>query len=207
MQILYCKYQEKMSKIALRVIGITEAEQDEKFYLLLMKERGGKRHLPVLLGKRDANAIMMAMHHITALHPMLYESFASCCLQFDIQLQECYIYRMENEVYDAYLIFKQGDNMVTVDSRLADAMAVAISMDAPIVVEEAVLESVQSRLVIKDREPDLEQLSIDDLELLLQKAVAKEDYEFASKIRDLITEKSINGEFTETLDIQSKESK
>lgn len=188
-----------MSKVALRVLGITEAEADEQLFLLLMKEQGGKRHLPVLLGKRDAHGIMMAMHHVSPLRPMLYESFVSCCLQFDIQLKECYIYKMEHEVYEVFLLFEQGEQLVTVDARLGEALALAITMEAPIRVEESIINGVQNRLVMKEKESDLMKLPLEELESLMQKAVDIEDYEYASRLRDVIAKRHNGDAISEAL--------
>ena len=121
-----------MAKVAMRLVGMTEAQSEENLFLMLMREINGDRHLPVLLGVSEAHMVSLAKRGMSPLRPMFFESFGQAFIQFDIELMECYIYRFEREIYSCYLIFRQQDRTVTVDARLSDALALAIYMDASI---------------------------------------------------------------------------
>ncbi|MGB0172953.1 MAG: bifunctional nuclease domain-containing protein [Flavobacteriaceae bacterium] len=97
--------------------------------------------------------------------------------------------------------FSKWDDKIEeiIDSRTSDAISLALRFNAPIFAHESVLEKaavmIDDKALDKDPEDntndtdDLQQLSVDELEKLIQKALKKEEYELAVKIRDEIAKR------------------
>lgn len=99
-------------------------------------------------------------------------------------------------MYHAYLIIKTKEaNEIKIDARASDALAMAVRYDCPIYVdtevfEKSVITEVNSN--INSIRGSLADYSLEELKLLLQNILAKEDYESAGRIRDMIKKRKEN---------------
>ena len=108
-------------------------------------------------------------------------------------------YHIDKGIYYSYLYFKQGTNILRIDSRTSDAIALAIRMHAPIFTYEDIIENERARNAEqtdttfmghdapKNEEPVKSYSQLQRLEDDLQKAIDAEEYELAAKLRDIIS--------------------
>ncbi len=119
--------------------------------------------------------------------------------------KRCLIYDMINDVFFSELHIKNEKQTVVVDARTSDAIALAVRTDCPVFIKSDILDIVgteiePSPVEVKDEnegvniedlsESDLDSLSIEDLEELLNMAIQEEKYEMAVNIRDAIKRKN-----------------
>jgi bifunctional DNase/RNase len=112
---------------------------------------------------------------------------------------------MINDVFFSELHIKNEKQTVVVDARTSDAIALAVRTDCPVFIKSDILDIVgteiePSPVEVKDEnegvniedlsESDLDSLSIEDLEELLNMAIQEEKYEMAVNIRDAIKRKN-----------------
>lgn len=132
----------------------------------------------------------------------MFHNFAEA---FGIVLNELEIYRLEEGVFFAKLICKNGNREITIDARTSDAIALALRFKCPIYTNEDIMS--RSGIVLdldkesektdykqsKKQKPQkektktssgLSKLSVKELKKLLNESVEKENYEKASLIRD-----------------------
>ena len=157
-------------------------------YAVILKEIEGERKLPVLVGAFEAQAIAMAMEFMETPRPLTHDLIVNLINGIDGSLSSVKIIKLEDGVFYSILDIKSEDiGNREIDSRPSDALAIAIRMHSPILVANDVME--QGALLEDDLEQEIQnEPEIELLENQLQKAIDKEDYEVAARIRDKIKE-------------------
>lgn len=196
-----------MDKIKLNIVGLSYSQTQSGAYALILNEDGGKRRLPIIIGGFEAQAIAIELEDMKPSRPLTHDLFKDFADAFDIKINEVLIYNLVEGVFFAKLFCKVGSKEVEIDSRTSDAIALAVRFECPIYTYEFILSSAGIILeegeaqpaseegmeikTSKEKSPSsLSELSIKELETLLEEAVAAENYERASKIRDEINRRS-----------------
>jgi len=192
-----------MAKIKLKVQSIVSHRTQADAYALMLAEENGSRCMPVVVGITEAQSVAIALEHIKPPRPLTHDLFHSFAKNFDIQLKEVCIYKFENGVFFAELLFEKDSKSIKIDSRTSDAVALAVRAGCPIYADEKVVDecSITVGMVypgnneqnfpnpddIKD-EAQLQQLLAsldeDDLKGFLETAIRKEKYEYAKLCSD-----------------------
>ena len=113
--------------------------------VVVLKERGGNRFLPIIIGISEVTAIKMKVSGIQPPRPLTHDLFKDTIAQLGGTLQRIVITKLEFNTFFAKLILqtKEGE-LREVDARPSDSIAVALRADAPIFVAEEVLNQVAS---------------------------------------------------------------
>ena len=107
--------------------------------------------------------------------------------QCDIDLVRVDVVRKSGEAYFSKLVIMNGDEELQLDSRTSDSVALAVRYNAPIYVEEEILEEVKDRVQIRHTDDaPVHMLFDEELEEALQRAIASENYERAQEIKNRI---------------------
>ena len=105
------------------------------------------------------------------------------------------IYKAKEGVFYSYIYFKRDEEIIRIDARTSDAVALAVRADCPIFIYESILERECIRMTDGAERPDspeeddnsrTEAVSIISLEEALSKAIQEENYELAARLRDEI---------------------
>ena len=190
-----------MDKIKLEIKGLSYSQASSGAYALILGEVDGKRRLPIVIGGAEAQSIAMELEKIKPARPLTHDLFKSFADAFNIRLNEVIIYKFSEGVFYSKLLCASDNLELNIDSRTSDAVALAIRFgsdiytvaevmnDAAIVIEEETEQTEgaeeEEELLESDENP-LESLTLTALDEELQKAVAEENYERASNIRDEI---------------------
>jgi len=134
--------QMELSRILIR--EITDAQFIE------LREVGGDRTFPIVVGKPEAYAIDRRLKGIEPERPQTHELLATIVETLGGTLQRIHINDLVDGTFYAKLYVQQGETEHEIDSRPSDAIALGVAMQVPIFVEEHVLDEVD-----KDR-PDEE---------------------------------------------------
>ncbi|HOE66734.1 MAG TPA: bifunctional nuclease family protein [Candidatus Hydrogenedentes bacterium] len=128
--------------IELEVLGIHSDGQSAPLVLLRHEER----LLPIVVGFAEADAIHAALTHRDLGRPMTHDLICNILAGLQGVLRSVTIYKLENDTFYAYLSIEQvsgdGDTqeVLRVDARPSDSIAIALRVEAPIFVAEEVLE-------------------------------------------------------------------
>ena len=157
-------------------------------YAVILKEIEGERKLPVLVGAFEAQAIAMAMEFMETPRPLTHDLIVNLINGIDGSLSSVKIIKLEDGVFYSILDIESEDiGHREIDSRPSDALVIAIRMHSPILVANEVMK--EGAILVDDHEQEIEsEPEIQLLENQLQKAIDKEDYEVAARIRDKIKE-------------------
>ena len=186
-----------MQKIRIKIAALVKSDVHPNSYVIILKEEEGDRRLPIIIGAFEAQAIVMALERVEIDRPLTHDLIKNALLDFNIELKEIIISELNEGVFYSTLVcLDQEGNVMGIDSRTSDAIALAVRFDATIYVSGKIMEEAGIRLEEankEDSEPsppkdpeELEKLPLRRLEELLNEALAKEDYELAAKIRDEI---------------------
>ena len=164
-------------------------------YAVILKEIDGDRRLPVIVGAFEAQSIALALEYMDPPRPMTHDLIGNIIKGIGSKLKTVKINTLKEGVFYASLeIGGDGIGERSIDSRPSDALAVALRLQAPILVEEDVMSeaSMLPDIIGSEEKEALESAdwapSLNSLEKRLQEAIDGEEYERAAKIRDQIKE-------------------
>ena len=196
-----------MKKVELEIVALSHSVTNSHNYAVVLGEVDGNRRLPIIIGGFEAQAIAVAMEKMAPNRPLTHDLFKNTLDSFDIDLKEIVINNLLDGIFYARMVcLKEGD-VYEVDSRTSDAIAMAVRYNCPIytydfIMDQAgvVLDEAEGETKIdskRSRKPrsklenqSIKSMSTENLEVLLKKVLAQEDYERAAKIRDEINNRS-----------------
>ena len=108
-------------------------------YVVVLQEKDGTRMLPIWIGQPEAESIVMHMHNMKRARPLTHDLCKSLITAMGATLRRAQITRVENNTYFGELHLERGGNVVQVDSRPSDAIAIALRLNAPIFAAESLL--------------------------------------------------------------------
>jgi len=183
-------------KIQLDLVDITPSSSSNGAYVMALTEIAGARSLAIVIGPAEAHSIVIVMEKMPITRPLTHDLFVSLAENFDIHVEEVFIYQMIDGIFYARIIVRGNGKTIEVDSRTSDAVAIAIRFGAPIFCAKEVMDEVgrDMRALTEGDELDFDlDITEDDLEEVLtpeeilkklDEALLNEDYELASKLRD-----------------------
>jgi bifunctional DNase/RNase len=108
---------------------------------LLLRENDGKRVLPISVGSREAGAISMQLEGMRFGRPLGHDLLAAVIGGMGGRLRSVIFRRGGNNFFTAEMSFERGDERFSVDARPSDAIAVALRLDAELLVHEDLLQT------------------------------------------------------------------
>jgi uncharacterized protein len=189
-----------VKKVKLEIVGLSYSQTQTGAYALVLGETKGKRRLPIIIGGFEAQAIAIELEKMTPSRPLTHDLFKSFAEGFNINVSEVIIYNLVEGIFFAKLISSDGTKEVEIDARTSDAIALAVRFNCPINTYEFILsqagillddeaiaaanDNVEKEDLVEIEETDYIKKSTEELKQLLEAALAEEDYEKASHIRD-----------------------
>ena len=159
-------------------------------YAVILKDDISDLFLPILVGSFEAQSIALAIEVVDTPRPLTHDLICDMITKVSAKLMAVNISQLNDGVFYASMKLK-GKNLgtKTIDARPSDAISIALRLNAQIYVTKDVIKEAgvnQSEVVSDNKQTILPKYSLEDLELKLKKAVDKEEYEKAAKIRDKI---------------------
>ena len=109
-------------------------------HVVILKESGRERYLPIWIGQWEASAIAMRLQGLTPERPLTHDLFASALEAVDATVARVVISELSDETFHARLFIERDGKVGEVDARPSDALALAVRVGAPIYASIAVLE-------------------------------------------------------------------
>ena len=194
-------------KVPVEVIGLNYSSIHSGAYALVLKEKGGNRRLPIIIGGLEAQAIAIKLENMSVPRPLTDDLLQMVVDSFGIRVTEVIIYDFRESTFHAKMVCDDGLKVVELECRTSDAVAMALRFECPIYTYEFILSSagivmndddelqIETELESDDDDPiieltkdqnrtdEFESMSNVELEKELQKAIGEEAYERASKIQ------------------------
>lgn len=112
--------------------------------LIELSESGGDRRFPIVIGLPEAFAIDRRIKGTEIPRPQTHDLLASTIRALGGRLREIQIHDLQEGTFFAKLVIERGAEVIEVDSRPSDAIALGVADGVPILVEESVLEQASA---------------------------------------------------------------
>jgi len=194
-----------MARKLLNISELSSSQTQTGAYALILEVNGTNQRIPIIIGAYEAQAIALQLEGLKPSRPLTHDLFQSFTNAFNVSVLEIEINRFSAGVFYSRIICFDGEHRVEIDSRTSDAVALAVRFNCPIYCDDEVIKQTAVEMDVEEEEDDLlgfdmpdddtdemmqqEELTISELESLLQKMIDEENYEEASKIRDEINQR------------------
>lgn len=186
-----------MKKKQVKILGISYSQSQSGSYVIVLSEMKGKTKLPLIVKPNDAQIIASKIEGIKSARPLTHDLIKSLTDSFNIDIQEVHIYSILEGIFYAKIVSSNGLDEVEIECCVGDALALSIVYGCPIYVSQSVLniagvsiEDDGTGLEVDDDDDELisggKTTSTEDLEKMMEEAIANEEYEIAAGIRDRI---------------------
>ena len=204
-----------MELVELKIQGISYSDNTSGAFALILQETNGSRKLPIVIGGFEAQAIAIGLEKkIKTSRPLTHELFKSFADKFGIKLNHIIISKLKDGVFFSNIVCENNDDIIKIDSRTSDAIALSIRFNIPIFVKKDILDEAgfdddekyseeinfADNNFFKDessnksykKSKDIKKISTNNIKKMLENSLQNEDYEMAAKLRDeLNSRKSI----------------
>jgi bifunctional DNase/RNase len=123
-------------------IMITETGDHQVIWL--REKEGARRSFPILIGLFEAVAIDRKIREVETPRPLTHDLLANVIAGLAGRVERVVVNSLQNNTFYATLVIHQNAKVVEVDSRPSDAIALAVRVEAPIYVDEKVIDQVTS---------------------------------------------------------------
>ena len=114
-------------------------------YVVVLQEKGGERVLPIWIGRPEAESIVTHMHNVKHARPFTHDLVRNIVVGLGAELRRASITKVADRTYFAELQLRIGDQVVNIDARPSDSIAIALRLSAPIFAADDLLaEAVDS---------------------------------------------------------------
>ncbi|AXT51274.1 hypothetical protein D1818_10700 [Aquimarina sp. BL5] len=204
-----------MSLVRLNIKGISYSQTQNGAYALILSEVDGEKKLPIVIGAFEAQSIAIALEkEIKPPRPLTHDLFKNFADRFDVVVKQVIIHKLVDGVFYSSIICERDKIEEIIDARTSDAIALALRFQAPIFTYKNILDQAGIYLKVNPKKADeddpesllvdelvsddvemvgketsYQDLSLEELNRMLEQAVANEDYELAARIRDEISKR------------------
>ena len=107
--------------------------------IVILKDKEGKKTLPLWVGVFEANAIAMELEGMVAPRPLTHDLIKSIIEGLQGKVTQVCVYDLRDNTFFAKIIISRGKRKIEIDARPSDALALALRTGVPIYVSEEVL--------------------------------------------------------------------
>lgn len=119
--------------------------------IVVLKDVQGNAILPIWVGVYEANAIALEIEKVQTPRPMTHDLLKNVFLGFDVRVDKIVVNDLKDDTFYALICVERDGQMMTIDSRPSDALALALRMDCPIFVDEQVLKNSKVSTALTER--------------------------------------------------------
>ncbi len=109
--------------------------------IVILKDVGGQSVLPIWVGIYEANAIALEIEKVTTPRPMTHDLLKNLLLGLETQVRKVVVSELRDDTFYALIWLEKNGEMMSIDSRPSDALALALRVDCPIFVDDEVLKT------------------------------------------------------------------
>jgi len=190
-----------MKKIELEIVALSHSITQTHSYAVVLGEVNGLRRLPIVIGGFEAQAIAVALERMSPSRPLTHDLMKNFMMAFNVELHEVIINDLQEGIFYSKLVCSSQNDTVEIDSRTSDALALAVRFGCSIFTYDNILDSAGILMENDDKKKkspsaslttetggrdELQKMSTEELNTLLNEVLEQEDYIRAIAIRDEI---------------------
>lgn len=117
-------------------------DRSNNSYVVILREKQGERLLPIWIGQSEAESIVIEMSKLKRERPLTHDLCKTLITGLGGNLRRIQITRVENRTYYAELQIRRDEQVINIDARPSDSIAIALRFDAPIFAQESLLTAL-----------------------------------------------------------------
>jgi bifunctional DNase/RNase len=117
-------------------------DRSNNSYVVILREKDGERLLPIWIGQPEAESIVIEMSKLRRERPLTHDLCKTLITGLGGTLRRIHITRVENRTYYAELQIHRDDEIISIDARPSDSIAIALRFAAPIFAQDSLLTSL-----------------------------------------------------------------
>lgn len=141
--------------VPMELVGV-RLELPTKTPILLLRETGGTRYLPIWIGTNEATAIALALEGVEPQRPLTHDLLKLVTEALGAAIDRVVVTELNNGTFFAELVMTRGEEVVTVSSRPSDAIALAARTSSPVFAARQVLDDVGVEIQDTSEEEEIE---------------------------------------------------
>jgi bifunctional DNase/RNase len=119
--------------------------------IVILKDVGSSNVLPIWVGIYEANAIALEIEKVSTPRPMTHDLIKTLLLGLEAGIRKVVVNELREDTFFAVIWVERNGELISVDSRPSDALALALRLDCPIYVDDSVLKSAKSAANVSDK--------------------------------------------------------
>jgi len=119
--------------------------------IVVLKDLNGNSILPIWVGIYEANAIALEIEKVSTPRPMTHDLIKTLLLGLGTGIRKVVVSELKDDTFYALIWLEKDGELISVDSRPSDALALALRLDCPIYVDETVLKNSKSSSASTDK--------------------------------------------------------
>lgn len=139
-----------MNQVKVASLGLDKASNTP---VVILQEMDGERVLPIWIGPGEASAIAMELAGMKFSRPLTHDLFTALLHGLNTELQRVLITKVVDNTYHAELILQRDGDVVSIDARPSDSIAIALRAKAPIYAHDDLLEQASIEIQHSEIEP------------------------------------------------------
>jgi bifunctional DNase/RNase len=151
--------------------------------VVILKEKLADRYLPIWIGPAEADAIAVKLQGVNVPRPLTHDLLSSILQTMGAHINSILVSDLKNDTFYAKITIDMNGSQFEVDSRPSDALALAVRVEAPIFVEESVLDKAGILLDKDTGKPIFDDIEITNKE---GKKVSEDELNRLSAFREFI---------------------
>jgi uncharacterized protein len=109
--------------------------------IVILREKDTERYLPIWIGVYEAESITIALQEVEVARPLTHDLLANVISQLDARVLRVEVVALREDTFYGNIVAEKDGNLLNIDSRPSDALAVAVRAHVPILVARSVMES------------------------------------------------------------------
>jgi bifunctional DNase/RNase len=128
-----------MVEVTVEKLGLDSSTNS---YVVILREKGGNRLLPIWIGQPEAESIVMEINGVRPPRPLTHDLCKRLITRLGGSLRRVQITKVQENTYFAELHISRGEDVIQVDARPSDSIAIALRLSAPIFAQESLLTAI-----------------------------------------------------------------
>ena len=119
--------------------------------IVILKDLNGSTVLPIWVGVYEANAIALEIEKVSTPRPMTHDLIKTVLMGLNTGVKKIVVSELKDDTFYALIWLEKDGELISVDSRPSDALALALRLDCPIYVEDTVLKNSKTTASVSDK--------------------------------------------------------
>src|ERR1700727_1980211 len=119
--------------------------------IVILKDSGSSSVLPIWVGIYEANAIALEIEKISTPRPMTHDLIKTLLFGLGTGIRKVVVSELKDDTFYAVIWLDKDGELISVDSRPSDALALALRLDCPIYVDDSVLKNSKASATAADK--------------------------------------------------------